>query len=91
MLNSLLPNELRRIADDIESGNCGLTSDEQLELLSHVAHQKLNKTEAADLLNMSTRNFDRKITAGEFPEGRKSRGSNSLFWYRDELLSKIEQ
>ena len=86
MIVNVISNELRRIADKIDTGECALTEDECLELLSHIAHQKLNKTEAADLLGISTRTFDRKIDEGIYPQGQKVRGQNTLIWYKDELL-----
>ena len=83
---NILTKYLRELADKIDSGECALTEEEKLDLLSQIAHTKINKTEAADMLHMSTRNFDRKIKDGEIPAGIHERGSKQLIWYKDEIL-----
>ena len=50
-------------------------------------HVKVNKTQAAEFLHISSRTFDRKICNGELPIGKKDIGSNQLYWYKDELLT----
>lgn len=86
----LLANELRNFADKLDSDECNLSPTEQAALLANISHTELNKTEAAELLNMSTRTFDRKIQAGEIPAGQHKRGSNALIWYKDEILDLID-
>ncbi len=47
--------------------------------------EKLNKTEAANFMHMSTRQFDRYISYGIIPKGKKKVGSSSLYWSKREL------
>ena len=48
----------------------------------------MNKQEAADYLNMSTRTFDRYIERGELPQGVHVRGSKNLIWYNQTFFGK---
>ena len=73
-------------ANKIKRNECGLNDTEILHLASQVMHIKVNKSQAADFLHISTRTFDRKINDGELPVGQKDIGSNQLYWYKDELL-----
>jgi excisionase family DNA binding protein len=49
-------------------------------------HEEMNKQQAADYLNISTRTFDRYIESGKLPQGIHVRGSKNLIWYKDELI-----
>lgn len=86
ILKNVLCNYLHESANKIANDECGLTDQEVVDIAKCVMHIKINKVQAADNLNMSTRNFDRKIQYGELPEGRKNIGSNQLYWYLDELF-----
>lgn len=70
----------------ILDGTCSMSQEEINHLASTIIHKELNKTEAAELLNMSVRNFDRHIEKGDIPAGQTKRGSKQLIWYEDELL-----
>lgn len=41
------------------------------------------KTEAANMLNLSVRQFDRRIKKGFIPKGRKYQGFTTLYWDKD--------
>lgn len=84
-ISKILSSYLREIADKIDLGECALSEPEQIALLKQIAHQKVNKSQAADLLGISVRTFDRKVQNREIPQGKKDLGSNQLYWYRDEL------
>ena len=60
-LKSIVAQYLREAADKIENGSCSLNDTEIKYLVSHIMHEEMNKQEAADYLNMSTRTFDRYI------------------------------
>ena len=85
-LKSIVAQYLREAADKIENGSCSLNDTEIKYLVSHIMHEEMNKQEAADYLNISTRTFDRYIEKGELPQGVHVRGSKNLIWYKDELL-----
>lgn len=74
-------------ADKIRKNECGLQESEIVYLASQIMHVKVNKTQAAEFLHISSRTFDRKICDGELPIGKKDIGSNQLYWYKDELLT----
>lgn len=85
-LKEIIAQYLRESADKIESNMCGLSNDEIIQLAQAIMHKELNKTEAAELLNISTRTFDRRVESGELPQGIRTAGSNQKIWYQDELL-----
>lgn len=85
-LKSIVAQYLREAADKIENGSCSLNDTEIKYLVSHIMHEEMNKQEAADYLNMSTRTFDRYIEKDELPQGVHVRGSKNLIWYKDELV-----
>lgn len=85
-LKKIIAQYLRDSAEKIEKDSCGMTDAEINQLAQQIMHQEMNKTEAAEFLNMSIRNFDRKIENGEIPPGQHIRGSKSLIWYKDELI-----
>lgn len=89
-LKEIVGEYLIKSGEDIKSGTCHLKDDEIQYLAQHLMHKELNKTEAADLLNLSVRNFDRKINAGELPKGQHEQGNKQLIWYEDELLKYIK-
>jgi DNA-binding NtrC family response regulator len=85
-LKSIVAQYLREAADKIENGSCSLNDTEIKYLVSHIMHEEMNKQEAADYLNMSTRTFDRYIEKGELSQSVHVRGSKNLIWYKDELV-----
>ena len=89
ILKSILINYLRESADKLAKDECALDDVEIAELAGNLLHVKVNKTQAAKLLNISTRTFDRHIETGELPAGRKDLGSNQLYWFKDELYGNI--
>ena len=87
MIKDIVVSFLKDSIKKIEHDECSLSDQELQHLASNIIHIKINKTEAAEILGISTRTLDRKINLGEVPAGRKDLGSNSLYWYKDELLN----
>ncbi len=85
-LKRILAQYLRETADKIEQNTCSLTDSEIKHLLRYIMHEEMNKQQAADYLNISTRTFDRYIESGKLPQGIHVRGSKNLIWYKDELI-----
>lgn len=85
-LKYVIAEFLHDSANKIVNDECGLDNEEICYLVSQVMHIKINKTQAADFLHISTRTFDRKICDGEIPVGKKDIGSNQLYWYKDEIV-----
>lgn len=82
----LLVRTLRKVADDIEVGNCEITDEEAIHAASLFAHRPMNKDQACRYLNMSRSKFDTKIRQGLLPKGKKIAGSKELKWFEDELI-----
>ena len=85
LLKKLFVKELRRVADDIESGTCILTNEQMEDVIDSIAHRPVYKTEAAEFMKMSRSTFDLNVQLGLIPKGRKQRNKNDLVWFIDEL------
>ena len=85
-IRKILADELRRIAGMIDSGSCEMTDEEMMDVFDSVASVWMNKEQCCRYLNMSRATFDRKVKAGEIPEGRKKIGYNELVWYRKDII-----
>lgn len=80
---------LRDTAKQIEQGDCVLTDEQAMQIMSAIAHQELSKDQACSFLNISRSKFDNLVKEGRLPKGRKVRGFSELRWYKDELLQAI--
>lgn len=89
-LKKVISDYLRNAADNIEANSCSMSEEEILKLASALMHQEMNKTEASEFLNMSIRQFDRKVESGEIPKGIHKAGSKQKLWYKDELFQLIK-
>lgn len=75
---------------EIDAGNCDL-SDETANFLNHTicssfrSECRLSKYQAAQYMNMSTRQFDRYIGYGIIPKGKKAPGFKELSWSKKDL------
>jgi len=85
VIKSLVSKFLRETADKIDTDNCTLTDEEASEIFSIVAHQPLSKEQACQYLNISRATFDNWIRNGYLPKGKKRKGFNELYWYKDEI------
>lgn len=77
---------MRDTADKIDAGNCEMTSEEAMDLMSVLSHESLSKDQACSYLNLSRSRFDELVRLKELPKGRKIRGFKELKWYKDELI-----
>lgn len=80
---------LREIADKIDSGNCELSEEQAMDIISAISHEVLSKDEACGYLNLSRSRFDDLVREGSIPRGRKRRGFKELIFYKDELDSAL--
>ena len=88
MLISLIKEELKRILNEIDSGNSNISEIEQEELLNmiqRVSRQDLSKTESANYIGVSKSTFDNYINKGLIPKGRKRQGFKELSWNKSDL------
>ena len=88
-LKRMIAKLLREAADKIDSGNCELSEEEAMEIMSAVAHKALSKEEACLFLNLRRSRFDDLVREGRIPRGRKRRGRKELIWYEDELRQYV--
>ena len=85
LLKLLFVKELRRVADDIESGSCILSNEQMEDVIDAIAHRPVYKSEAAEIMRMSRSTFDLNVQLGLIPKGRKQKNKNDLVWFVDEL------
>ena len=85
-ISKFVSKALREVADKIDSGNCELTEEQAMDIMSVVGHEVLSKDQACAYLNLSRSRFDELIRQGKLPKGKKVRGFKELKWYKDELM-----
>ena len=90
MMN-ILKNELQRIIDNIDAGNSNVPNEEELEEILDLINKatntqkKLSKYQAMKYLNVSRATFDRYVSEGKIPPGKKEQGFKELFWVKKDL------
>lgn len=92
-LTKLLTKLLRDTADKIDSGNCELTEEESMDVLSVLSHKVLSKEQACNFVGLQQSQFNNLMAANKLPKGRKRKGFKELVWYEDELrdaLTKVK-
>lgn len=67
----IIADFLAESADKIRKNECGLQESEIIYLASQIMHVKVNKTQAAEFLHISSRTFDRKFVMENFLLVRK--------------------
>ena len=90
MITSLLRNLLQKFIDDIDSGNCHISIDDQTKLVSILSsiacpEQRLSKMQACDYLGVSRATFDNYVRDGFIPKGYKQEGFKELSWNKVDL------
>jgi len=88
-INKLIAKHLRELADKFDSGNSNATSDQLLDILNIVGHERMSKEQAAAYLNMPISTFNIYVSKKILPKGRKERGFKELTYYKDELDKAI--
>lgn len=88
---SALRELLLRIVDDIDCGNSGDMSEEEIlevvKMLKKYTRQDtpLSKYQAYTYLNISRATFDNLVREGKLPKGKKQAGFKELCWYKKDL------
>ncbi len=75
-----------------KKGVCDNRIEGEYSLIQKNGLKGYTKKEAAEVLNLSVRQFDRKIKQGDIVKGKKYRNVTHLFWdkeYIDNLSKKI--
>ena len=85
LVQTIFVNLLRKTADKIESGECGLKDNEMIEISKFIAHQEITEEQVCQLKNISRATLSRKIASGVFPKPHKEAGDKKYFW-KDEII-----
>lgn len=90
----LLRAILQKFVDDIDSGNCNLSSEELEAYIDELArlntqNTHMSKEQAYKYLHLSRATFDRLVADGRIPQGRHTQGFKELSWSRCDL-DKVE-
>lgn len=78
---------LRDTATQIEKGECNLSEEQAMEIMSVIANEELSKAQACEFLNISRSRFGELIAEGKIPKGRKIKGYKELRWKKKDLLN----
>lgn len=86
----LLRNIFQQCIDNIDSGNCNISEQDQQLLFSYINNTlnnnpKFTKSQACDYLGVSRATFDRYVHNEYLPQGEKLEGSNTKMWYKMDL------
>ena len=89
MLN-IIKNQLLKIISDIDTGNCNLSLDEEIEVINFInklsnKECRMSKYEAYYYLNISRAKFDNLVKEGKLPKGKKQQGFKELSWTKGDL------
>ena len=90
MLKSIIRALLKKFIDDIDSGNCNMTTEQQskiISVLSNIANpdQRMSKIQACDYLGVSRATFDNYVRDGFITKGIKQEGFKELSWHKVDL------
>lgn len=90
MLKSIIRALLKKFIDDIDSGNCNMTTEQQskiISVLSNIANpdQRMSKIQACDYLGVSRATFDNYVRDGFIPKGIEQEGFKELSWHKVDL------
>ena len=64
----------------VKQGVCDKRIDGEYKLVENCENKGYTKEEASNLLDMSVRQFDRRVKAGYLPAGKKYRDDKHLYW-----------
>lgn len=81
---------LVELIDRIDNGRCSTTDEQEamfMQLLETVTdkEKRVSKYNACKHLNMSRSKFDKLVSDGKIPKGRKEAGWKELSWSLEEL------
>lgn len=90
-LKKLFVKLLRDTSNKVETGNCELTPEEAMDIMSAISHEAMSKDAACGYLNIGKSKFDNLVREGKLPRGRSRRGFKELVFYKDELEERIKK
>lgn len=90
-LESTVVNYLKDAVHKIEHGECKLTEEEAIDIMSSIAHIAVSREKACQYLNVNKSRFNELIQEGVVPKGEKEKGWKELRWYKDELIKIVNK
>lgn len=91
MLEKILSQILRKIADDLDSNKYSCSEDQLITLIDEISSfntdMPLSKDQSCLFLNISRSTFDGLIRDGKLPKGQKHRGLKELTWKKSVLIA----
>lgn len=90
-LTNIVAKLLRRVADDLDSGNSKISDSEAADIMETVCHREISKAQACNYLNTGRSNFDNLVREGKMPKGKKVVGFKELRWYKDEIDACLKE
>jgi hypothetical protein len=77
----------------VKRGVCDERIKSEYKLMDPSEIHGYTKAEASKMLNLSTRQFDRRISKGYIKKGRKYQGFKNLYWDKDYIdnMSKMNK
>lgn len=90
MTPELIKSCLKKFIDEIDAGNSYLTEEEERRVVDAVKRyfkkdNTWNKYQAYTFLNISRATFDKRVSEGKIPRGKKRPGSRELYWSEKEI------
>ena len=81
---------LRKLVDDINTGNSNITEEDATSIIKYLKlytdkTEKLSKYQACQYLNVARSTFDKYVSEGKIPKGKKEAGFKELFWLKKDL------
>ena len=88
-IKEIVGNLIIEYGNNIKNGTSNITVEEASNILAAVAHIAMSKEEVCEYLNISRSRFDDYVRMGRIPRGKKVKHKTNLIWYKDEIISAI--
>lgn len=87
---------LQAIIDSGDAGNTNLTEEECMTVVDTInrltqKQRLISKYQAYTYLNISRATFDRLVSEGKLPKGKKIAGFKELFWDEDKIREYLRK
>lgn len=87
---------LQAIIDSGDSGNSNLSEEECMTIVDTInrltqKQRLISKYQAYTYLNISRATFDRLVSEGRLPKGKKIAGFKELFWDEDKIREYLRK
>lgn len=91
IMTKMVVREMKYVTGKIERGECKMTNEEGMHFMSFISHEEMTKEQVLLYLRWSRAKFDDYVARGLMPKGKKRSGSSTLYWYRDEINSYLDE